>query len=281
MDRDKAVCAELIQAWGFARDQGKWDDLEAIFHPGGEIAVSWFGGPYPEFVAHCRRNFGKGSEAKHLLWPARVQRERRARHRRDQRGDPGAPDHRGHRRRSQFERPLSRPAGAARRRLEDGRARGAVREGPARSGRAVAAVRRADGGRGRAKYPAPYRYMAYRVHAAGRTLAEPVHYDGRPETEALKARYADVALGRLEFDPRLKPRRWLCPSSPHSPSKMGTTPGREGPASVGVRDSQSANSERAPLTRNARGPTAPRKRGEVNSMMLKRTHRREFRLAVP
>jgi len=72
MDSDKTVCAELIQAWGFARDQGRWDDLAAIFHPGGEIAVSWFRGPYPEFVAHCRRNFGRGSEAKHQLWPARV-----------------------------------------------------------------------------------------------------------------------------------------------------------------------------------------------------------------
>ena len=69
---DKIACAELIQAWGFARDQGRWDDLLAIFHPGGEIAVSWFRGPYPEFVEHCRRNFGNGSEAKHLLWPARV-----------------------------------------------------------------------------------------------------------------------------------------------------------------------------------------------------------------
>jgi hypothetical protein len=39
-------------------------------------------------------------------------------------------------------------------------------------------------------YPAPYRYMAYRIHAAGRALAEPVHFDGRPETEALKVRYA-------------------------------------------------------------------------------------------
>ena len=51
-----------------------------------------------------------------------------------------------------------------------------------------------------AKYPAPYRYMAYRVHAAGRTLAEPVHYDGRPETEALKARYAAWLVGRLGLD---------------------------------------------------------------------------------
>ena len=42
-----------------------------------------------------------------------------------------------------------------------------------------------------ARFPAPYRYMGYRVEAAGRSLAEPVHYDGRAETEALKARYAD------------------------------------------------------------------------------------------
>src|SRR3954465_8389565 len=72
MDSDKAACAEVIQAWGFARDQGRWDDLAAIFHPGGELAVPWFRGPYPEFVAHCARNYGRGSEAKHLLWPARV-----------------------------------------------------------------------------------------------------------------------------------------------------------------------------------------------------------------
>ena len=47
-----------------------------------------------------------------------------------------------------------------------------------------------------AKYPAQYRYMAYRVHAAGRSLAEPVHYDGRAETEALKARYAAWLAGK-------------------------------------------------------------------------------------
>ena len=38
--------------------------------------------------------------------------------------------------------------------------------------------------------------MAYRVHAAGRSLAEPVHYDGRAETEALKARYAEWLKGK-------------------------------------------------------------------------------------
>jgi hypothetical protein len=33
------------------------------------------------------------------------------------------------------------------------------------------------------------------VAAAGRTLAEPVHYDGRAETEALKRRYAEWLSG--------------------------------------------------------------------------------------
>ena len=30
-----------------------------------------------------------------------------------------------------------------------------------------------------------------KLDQAGRSLAEPVHYDGRPETEALKRRYAE------------------------------------------------------------------------------------------
>jgi hypothetical protein len=40
-----------------------------------------------------------------------------------------------------------------------------------------------------AKYPEQYRYMAFRLAAAGRSLAEPVHHDGAPATEALRARY--------------------------------------------------------------------------------------------
>jgi hypothetical protein len=40
-----------------------------------------------------------------------------------------------------------------------------------------------------ARYPEPYRYMAFRLNAAGRALAEPVHHDGAPHTEALRARY--------------------------------------------------------------------------------------------
>ena len=41
-----------------------------------------------------------------------------------------------------------------------------------------------------AKFPPAYRYMAFRVLAAGRSLAAPIYCDGTLETDALYARYA-------------------------------------------------------------------------------------------
>jgi hypothetical protein len=193
---DKIACAELVQRWGFARDQGRWDDLAAIFHPGGEIAVSWFRGPYPDFVAHCAKNFGRGSSAKHLLWPARIALN-------------------GNRATAETN------VAILVRQTIDG-----VEVDLTSNGRFLDRIERRDGGwriveratvyekdrldpvepsaafdammakSGATKYPAPYRYMAYRVHAAGRALAEPVHYDGRAETEALKSRYAEWLAGQ-------------------------------------------------------------------------------------
>ena len=187
---------ELVQDWGFARDQGHWDDLLAIFHPGGEIAVSWFRGPYPDFVDHCRRNYGRGSEAKHLLWPARV-RLNGARATAEtnvailvrQTIEGVAVDLTSYgrfldriERRDGDWRMIERAALYEKDRLD-----------PVEPSAAFDALMAQSDA---AKYPAPYRYMAYRVHAAGRTLAEPVHHDGRPETEALKARYANWLAGK-------------------------------------------------------------------------------------
>jgi hypothetical protein len=61
---DKFACAELIQSWGLYRDQHRWDELLSTFHPDGEIAVSWFRGPFHEFVEHCKR----GNPSKHLIF---------------------------------------------------------------------------------------------------------------------------------------------------------------------------------------------------------------------
>jgi hypothetical protein len=187
---DKMACAERIQAWGFARDQGRWDDLLAIFHPGGEIAVSWFRGPYPDFVDHCRRNYGGGSSAKHLLWPARIAvNGTRATGETNvailvrQTIEGVAVDLTSY---GRFLDRLERRGGEWRI-VERATVYEKDRLDPVEPSAAFAALMaKADA----AKYPAGYRYMAYRVHAASRALAEPVHYDGRPETEALKSRYA-------------------------------------------------------------------------------------------
>jgi hypothetical protein len=187
---DKLACAELVQAWGFARDQGRWDDLLAIFHPDGTIAVSWFRGPYPEFVAHCKRNFGQGTLAKHQLWPARVTlnggralAETSVAILVRQTIDGVAVDLTSY---GRFLDRIERRGGVWRM-VERAALYEKDRLDPVEPSPAFAAMLTAADA---AKYPAPYRYMAYRVQAAGRALAEPVHFDGRPETEALKARYA-------------------------------------------------------------------------------------------
>jgi hypothetical protein len=191
---DKFACAEVIQAWGFARDQGRWDDLAATFHPGGQIHVSWFRGAFPDFIERCRQNHGK-VRSKHLFWP-----------------------------------PTVRLAGP--RALSEVNANILVRQTIAgvevdltSVARFIDRLERRDGvwrmvervtlyeqdrldpvepsakfaelmaSGEAAKFPAPYRYMGFRVVAAGRELAEPVHYDGRAETEALKARYAEWLKG--------------------------------------------------------------------------------------
>ena len=47
----------------------RWPELLSTFHPDGEIAVSWFRGPFAEFVEHCKR----GGPSKHLIMAPLVQ----------------------------------------------------------------------------------------------------------------------------------------------------------------------------------------------------------------
>jgi SnoaL-like domain len=69
---DKFAIAELIQAWGVYRDQGKWAELRGIFTPDGHISISWFRGSFEQFVERCRASFasGHGWSRHHLFAPA-------------------------------------------------------------------------------------------------------------------------------------------------------------------------------------------------------------------
>ena len=66
---DKAACAELILNWGVYRDQGKWKELRGTFTSDGHISISWFRGPFEQFVERCRASFGVGhSWSRHHLF---------------------------------------------------------------------------------------------------------------------------------------------------------------------------------------------------------------------
>ncbi|MBO6684220.1 MAG: nuclear transport factor 2 family protein [Parvibaculum sp.] len=46
----KTEIAELVNNWGFWRDQERWPELSSVFHPGGTISISWYDGPHEGFV---------------------------------------------------------------------------------------------------------------------------------------------------------------------------------------------------------------------------------------
>ena len=186
---DKYACAELIQSWGFYRDQGKWPELTATFAPDGEIAVSWFSGSFREFVDRCRQAFDAGQRSKHHIFPSvvRVARVRAL-----------AETNIVILVRQKINGVLADMTSYARflDRLErrDGRwvilERAAIYErdrlDPVEPSEAFDKLFKASD---LSVYPEAYRYMAARLTAAGRALAPVVYRDGSPHTEQLYARY--------------------------------------------------------------------------------------------
>jgi hypothetical protein len=187
---DKYACAELIQSWGLFRDQRRWAELLATFTPDGTIAVSWFRGPFADFVERCRTREAQVGRAKHLIQPSLVR----------VCGDHAVAetsvvilvrqDIEG------IATDLTAHARFLDRLVKQGSTwqiaeRSAIYErdrlDPVEPSLAFAAmIERADS----ARYPAPYRYMAFRIAAAGGTLAMPILCDGMAETDALRTRYA-------------------------------------------------------------------------------------------
>jgi hypothetical protein len=185
---DKYACAEVIQSWALFRDQNRWDELLETFTPDGTIAVSWFRGSYPDFVAQCRLRSVRSSRAKHLLTPSvvRVAGSRALAEtsvvilvRQDIKGI--AVDLTSH---ARFLDRLER------RGVWKITERATVYEhdrlDPVEPSATFAEMmQRANC----SQYPPPYRYMAFRVISSGGALATPVHCDGALETEELRTRY--------------------------------------------------------------------------------------------
>ena len=195
MDReDKLACAELIQAWGFFRDQGKWPQLLDTFVPEGQISVSWFRGSFGEFVDRCRQSFALGQRSKHHILPSSV---RVAGGRavaetnivilvRQQIGAVWVDLTAYARFVDRLERREGRWMIVERAAIYERDRLDPVEPSPAFE----QLFKDAD----LSVYPVQYRYMAARLAAAGRTLAPVVYRDGSPETTQLYAR-CEVWLG--------------------------------------------------------------------------------------
>jgi hypothetical protein len=188
----KLACADVIVSWGLHRDQRRWSELLSTFHPDGEIAVSWFRGPFTEFVEHCKRS----GPSKHLIMAplVTVNGERATAEttvsilvRQAIEGLAVDMTSRG-----RFLDRLERRGGGWKI-LERTALYEQDRLDPVVPSEAFARMMREIDA---AKYPEPYRYMAVRLAAVGRPLAEPVHYDGAPHTQALNARYAAWLAGQ-------------------------------------------------------------------------------------
>jgi hypothetical protein len=58
--------ADLMTAW-IHRDLAQWDDLRTLFHPDGEIEVTWFEGKASDFVDASMRMGASDLRTKHLI----------------------------------------------------------------------------------------------------------------------------------------------------------------------------------------------------------------------
>jgi hypothetical protein len=189
---DKFAIAEVIQAWGVYRDQGKWDELRGTFTPDGHISISWFRGPFEQFVERCQANFAAGNSwsRHHLFAPAiKLDKDRAVaetpviiRVRQDFKGV--AVDLTSC---SRFLDRLERHAGgwliAERAAIYERDRLDPVEPSPDYDNLFLAG--------GAARFPEQYRYMAFRLaHAPGRKLAPVIYRDGGAETADLYARFS-------------------------------------------------------------------------------------------
>lgn len=63
---DRQQITDLITGW-IHRDLGQWDELAKLAHPDGVIEITWFEGPFAEFVEGSKRMGKSDLRTKHLI----------------------------------------------------------------------------------------------------------------------------------------------------------------------------------------------------------------------
>lgn len=185
---DIVEISQLIQSWGLFRDQGRWTQLAGTFVPGGMISVTWFAGAIEEFVTASQAQYKSASpRTKHLIGVPVV----------NVCGNRAIAETNiqilGRFERSDVAVDVTSYARFADRLMRTRQGwriarRDAVYEkdrmDPVVPG---AAFDRFMAGTDFAAIPEPYRYLGYRLIAAGRTLGSDIICDGSPEADRLLA----------------------------------------------------------------------------------------------
>ena len=63
---DRLQITDLITGW-MHRDLANWDELRNLFHPDGVIEVTWFEGPFADFVDGSMKMGSSDLRTKHLI----------------------------------------------------------------------------------------------------------------------------------------------------------------------------------------------------------------------
>jgi hypothetical protein len=70
--QDQLNVAQVVELAWWARDMAQWDVMQAAFHPGAMVDISWFNGPATEFVRRSKQMFDIGGRSLHLHGPILV-----------------------------------------------------------------------------------------------------------------------------------------------------------------------------------------------------------------
>lgn len=69
---DRAAITQVVQDWGLARDDGRWDMLRACYTPDAVMHTTWFVGPASEFVERSMAAARAGARVQHFIGAATI-----------------------------------------------------------------------------------------------------------------------------------------------------------------------------------------------------------------
>ena len=69
---DRAAITQVVQDWGLARDDGRWDQLRACYTPDAVMHTTWFVGGAAEFVERSMAAARAGARVQHFIGAATI-----------------------------------------------------------------------------------------------------------------------------------------------------------------------------------------------------------------